>query len=92
MTQKYSETLQQLELNYDGLCLLPPKQDVCPECATKHEPDQPHNQQSLYYRMQFRIKYGRSPIWEDAMSHCNEETKRIWRDELVKAGEKLGKQ
>ena len=69
--------------------ILPPKPDVCQECATDHKPDQPHNQQSLYYRCYFKAKYGRWPTWEDAMAHCEEQIKRLWREELVRAGEKL---
>ena len=73
----------------DGLCILPPKSDVCQECAVDHKPDQPHDQKSLYYQYYFRAKHGRSPTWEDAMKHCSEGTKKLWREELIKAGEKL---
>ena len=67
---------------HGGLQLMPPKKDVCQECATKHKPNEPHNQESLYYQMQFQIKHGRFPTWEDAMAHCDEKTKIIWREEL----------
>jgi len=69
--------------------ILLPKPDVCQECATKHKPSEPHNQESLFYQMKFRLTHGRNPTWEDAMKHCNEETKKLWREELVKVGEKL---
>lgn len=71
------------------LIILPPKPDVCQECATEHKPSEPHNQQSLYYRCYFKGKHGCWPTWEDAMAHCDEGTKRLWREELVRAGEKL---
>ena len=71
---------------HGGLQLMPPKKDVCQECATKHKPDEPHNQESLYYQMQFRMDHGRFPTWDDAMAHCDEKTKDIWREEREKAG------
>lgn len=32
-----------------GFSLLPPRPDVCQECAVDHAADQPHNAQSLFY-------------------------------------------
>ncbi len=69
-----------------GMFLLPPRSDLCQECATKHEPEMPHNQQSLYYQMAFKIKHGRSPTWADAMAHCSDEMKAVWTEELRKLG------
>jgi len=69
-----------------GLKLLPLKSDLCQECATKHSLNEPHNRDSLYYQMHFKIKYGRFPNWEDAMAHCDEEIKQLWREELVRLG------
>lgn len=71
----------------EGLKLLPPKSDLCRECATKHDINEPHNKDSLYYQMHFKIRYGRFPNWEDAMAHCDEEIKQLWREELAKLGE-----
>lgn len=71
--------------------IVPPKADVCQECATKHEPDQPHDKMSLYYQYHFLAKHGRWPTWEDAVAHCDKETKKIWREELIRFGEKLDK-
>lgn len=67
--------------------LLPPAKDVCQECATKHQPEEPHNLISLYYRCVFFGKYGRWPTWSDAISHCSEETKTVWMTELKKIEE-----
>jgi len=67
-----------------GMFLLPPKLDVCQECATKHKPEDPHNKESLYYQYAFRAKHGRWPTWEDAMAHCSKFMKEIWREELEK--------
>ena len=69
-----------------ALMLLPPAKDVCQECATKHKPDQPHNQQSLYYQVFFYEKYGRYPTWADAIEHCTQVVKDAWKKELIKRG------
>lgn len=66
--------------------LLPAPEGTCPECATKHEPEQPHNQQSLYWQYKFYQRHGRFPTWLDCMSHCTQETKDFWSAELAKHG------
>jgi len=73
-----------------GVCnwgILPPKADACQECAVEHKPDEPHDKTSLYYQYYFRAKHGRWPTWEDAMAHCDDATKKSWREELARAGE-----
>ncbi len=47
----------------------------CPTCMTPHNPDQPHDANSLYYQMTFREEHGRWPDWRDALAHCDEETR-----------------
>lgn len=59
---------------------------TCQECATKHEPEQPHNQQSLTYQYKFYDQHGRWPTWADAMAHCTDEIKTFWIEELKKHG------
>jgi hypothetical protein len=66
--------------------LLPPAPDVCQECATKHEPESPHNAHSLYYQLSFKADHGRWPTWKDAVAHCPEDIKRVWIAELKKHG------
>lgn len=68
------------------MMLLPPKQDTCPICATAHEPDQPHNAQSLYYQYRFYGVRGRWPTWADAVAHCPACIKEYWVIELKRAG------
>ena len=34
---------------------------TCPECAVRHDPDQPHNRDSLVYQYKFYDQYGRWP-------------------------------
>jgi len=77
------------EWERNGLQFLPPKLGLCQICATDHKPENPHNKDSLYYQMTFRNEHGRSPTWEDAMSHCSEKVKSLWCEELKKLGEKL---
>lgn len=66
--------------------LLPAAPGTCPECAVQHEPDQPHNQQSLFYRMKFYQVTGRLPTWADALAHCTPEVRERWENELRSNG------
>ncbi|NLV59170.1 MAG: hypothetical protein GXY67_10415 [Clostridiales bacterium] len=75
----------------EELAILPPAPDACPMCATQHDPDVPHNAQSLYYQMKFRQEHGRFPTWDDAMAHCSEETRQRWQLELKLHGTYTGK-
>lgn len=59
---------------------------TCPMCAVKHDPAQPHNQQSLAYQYKFYDAHGRWPTWNDAMEHCSEEVKELWRSALKERG------
>jgi len=74
-----------------GFALMPCRTDQgqCPECATKHGPEQPHNKQSLYYQYKFMAAHGKWPGWKDAMKHCTAAVKKIWTRELRKRGEKV---
>ena len=62
---------------------------TCQECAVKHPPEQPHNRDSLFYQYKFYDEQGRWPTWEDAMSHCPEEIKILWREQLQNHGVSL---
>ena len=67
--------------------LLPPRPDCCPVCATKHAPELPHNQQSIYYQMRFHGLHGRSPTWADAGAHCQPQVLAAWKQQLAKMGQ-----
>lgn len=54
----------------------------CPVCATEHEPELPHNLQSLAYQYRFYDEHGRWPTWDDAMAHCTDEVKALWMEAL----------
>lgn len=68
------------------MTLLPPAPHLCQTCATKHEPEMPHNAQSLYYQTAFNMEHGRTPDWRDAMAHCSEEMRAAWTKGLSDAG------
>lgn len=67
------------------MMLLPPPAGTCPICAVKHKPEDPHNQQSLYYQYRFYGVRGRWPTWADAVAHCSDEVKQFWKEELQRA-------
>ena len=59
---------------------------TCPICAVKHDPALPHNQQSLAYQYKFYDEHGRWPTWNDAMAHCSDDVKELWRTALRERG------
>lgn len=71
------------------MTMLPPAPDKCQECAADHQPEEPHNQGSLYYQMAFHAKHGRYPTWKDALEHCGKETQRAWKKALRERGVKV---
>lgn len=90
MKPKKIGTVQTIDMNTgeviderrNAMTLLPAPEGTCVECAVDHPWDQPHNQQSMYYQMQFQAKNGRFPTWTDAMSHCPDPVKSLWREHL----------
>ena len=74
-----------------SMMLLPPRKDVCQECAVDHDPKLPHNQQSLYYQMKFKMEHDRRATWTDAMAHCTDEMKALWVEALRKNGIDISK-
>ena len=69
--------------------ILPPKKNVCQECAANHGIDEPHNRGSLFYQFKFHIEHDRLPTWDDALSHCSDIVKQNWIRELNKRGVKI---
>lgn len=69
-------------IQFTSANLMPPPPGYCQQCAIPHAPEQPHNQQSLFYRMKFRMDHGREPTWHDAMAHCPDEVQAMWLKEL----------
>lgn len=68
------------------ITLLPPRTDRCQTCGSKHEESEPHNAQSLYYQTKFNMENGRSATWLDAMAHCSNDVKSLWRTGLINLG------
>lgn len=79
------EKVKTIDLLQEGT-LLPPAKDKCQMCAVKHEPEQAHDANSLYYKMWFKKENGRWPTWDDAIAHCSPEVKKFWAEQLKKHG------
>lgn len=66
--------------------IIPPAADRCQYCGAKHEPELPHNAQSLYYQTIFNSMLGRGATWADAMAHCSPEMQKAWEAALRAKG------
>lgn len=66
------------------MTLLPAAPGTCPQCAVKHPPELPHNNQSLFYQVRFNLAHGRGATWADAIAHCDDRMKAFWTEELKK--------
>ena len=51
-----------------------------------HDAQDPHDRDSLYYQNQFYKQHKRFPTWSDAMAHCSEITKAVFRQRLERRG------
>lgn len=69
-----------------NMMMLPAREGTCESCAVTHDPGMPHNAQSMFYQYRFYNEHGRWPTWIDAMSHCDEKTKQIWKEALERNG------
>ncbi len=70
-----------------GFSLIPPPPDVCQECAVDHEPEAPHNAQSMHYQYSFYADHNRWPTWKDAIAHCSDEARAVIEKMLREQGE-----
>ncbi|MHB9144678.1 MAG: hypothetical protein ACYC5Y_05005 [Symbiobacteriia bacterium] len=73
-----------------AFALVAPPPNVCQECAVEHDPEMPHNQQSLFFQYKFFNAHGRWPTWADAMAHCAPEMQTAWREALEARGVDVG--
>ena len=62
----------------------------CSQCGIVHEPDQPHDNQSLPYQYSFYAEHDRWPTWADAMAHCTPEVQEQWTTALRSRGVEVG--
>lgn len=79
-----------MEIVNKSFKLIPPHSSLCQACAVRHDPGEPHNQQSLHYQYWFYAQYKVWPTWADAMAHCSEEMKTLWIKELLYRGITIG--
>ena len=63
-----------------------PSPGKCAICATAHDPQEPHDRNSLYYQNRFHRGHKRFPTWADAMAHCKEPVKAAWKEKLLAQG------
>lgn len=59
---------------------------ACKQCGTMHDPEEPHDRDSLYYKNKFFKKHKRFPTWNDAMEHCTEPVREAYIKRLEKRG------
>lgn len=85
-----AETGQVVGEKKNAMTLLGPPPDKCQVCAVDHPHDQPHSQQSMYYQMAFHSEHGRWPTWTDAMAHCSQQVKTLWRRHLIEVMKQHG--
>jgi hypothetical protein len=67
------------------MTLLPPRAGLCQVCASDHEPELPHNAQSLYYQVSRQMQ-GLPCSWLTAMEHCAPEMQALWTTALQEKG------
>lgn len=84
------ETGERVPVEGGGFKLLPGPPGTCEWCHTKHDAGDPHNKDSDSYQVKFQTIRGRAPTWSDAMAHCSDETKALWKRELVRLLHKKG--
>ena len=75
-----------MEKGIEGVKIVPPLPGSCRICAARHDPEKPHDKDSLYYQNWFFRRYKRFPTWEDAMSHCDDRTKADFKAMLTRHG------
>lgn len=82
------ENVRTIDLLKEGT-MLPPAKDKCQQCAVKHDEQQAHDANSLYYQFWFKKQHDRFPTWNDAIDHCSPEVKEFWKKQLKAHGVKL---
>lgn len=70
-----------MEIQKGTFYILPSPEGHCQVCGQKHPETEPHDPTSLKYQLFFTVNHpkGKSPSWEDAMAHCDEDVKVRWR-------------
>jgi hypothetical protein len=73
-------------IEHKELKLMPPAPHKCKQCATEHDANEPHNQESMYWQYWFHDQHGRWPTWVDAMAHCSDDMREAWESGLAQHG------
>lgn len=81
--------MKAIKKEFKSFMMLRPSPDLCQTCAWKHEPEMPHNRDTLYYQTKFKLNKNRWPTWVDAMAHCEPEMKKQWKKLLIEKGVKI---
>lgn len=90
MSKRRAPEVKVINMALEGQ-LMPPRPECCQQCARKHEPELPHDQQSLFWQYWFyrQCKGERWPTWHDAMAHCTPEVRARWAEALKHHGVEL---
>lgn len=77
-----------MEIKKGTFYVLPSASNCCQVCGQIHPDTEPHDPTALKYQMLFAANHpqGKSPTWEDAMAHCEEDVKTKWRRTLKTVG------
>lgn len=59
--------------------LVPGAAGTCFWCHARHDMFEPHDANSLHYKMNFRWAHKRWPTWSDACCHCLPEVQRNFK-------------
>lgn len=65
--------------------MLPAKAGTCSVCATDHGELMGHNYWSLFYRMHFKMRYGRDATHVDTVAHLSDKDEKLWRSVVMPA-------
>ncbi len=68
------------------MMLMPAAPGTCVHCATVHSENDPHNFQSVFWGMRFKMKWGRDPTHADCVAHLSEPIQLRYRSVLKKFG------
>lgn len=66
-----------------GLTPLPAKAGTCVHCATEHGKDDPHNFQSIFWGIRFKMRWGRDPTHADCVAHLSPRIQTAYREVLL---------
>jgi hypothetical protein len=73
-----------------GWKILKPGEEMCQTCGVRHEENEPHDANSLYWNLHNELRNLPEPTWSDAIAHCDQDTQKHWAHYIwtgyVKAG------